>query len=49
MLEVETLFVATEGKALMFPVEPIGPGKEATWCEGPAFLVIASMKETLFG
>ena len=49
MFEVEALFKTTEGKALMFLVEPIGPGKEAAGCEGPALLVIASAKEGMFG
>ena len=49
MLEFETLLKATKSEALMFLVKAIGPGKEATRCEGPALLVIASAKEGLFG
>ena len=49
MFELEALFKATESQALMFLLKPIGSGKEATRCEGPALLVIASAKEGLFG
>ena len=49
MFELEALFKATESQALMFLLKPIGSGKEATRCEGPALLVIASAKECLFG
>ena len=47
--EFKALFKAAEGQALMFFIKSVGSAKESTRCKGPAVLVIAALKECLFG
>ena len=47
--EFKALFEAAEGQALMFLIKSIGTTKQSTRCKGPAVLVIAALKERLFG
>ena len=47
--EFKALFEAAESQALMFFIKSIGTTEQSTRCKGPAVVVIAAMKEGVFG